>query len=556
MRFCNGILLSFLLVSGVLSNKPAFAQSFLAAASTSKLFNNLARQPQHGAAQKPRLHLAKAASYDSGGPYAVSVAAADLDRDGKTDLVVADECQSIECASGYGEIAVLLGNGDGTFQSAVTYSAGAYGAFSLAIGDVNGDGIPDIIVADLCQTTQSGSCENQPGSVSVLLGNGDGTFQSATTYNSGGEVADAVAIGSLRGNGQMDLVVANSGQIGSEGSVAVLLNRGNGTFQPAVPYPSGGYSADSVEIGDVNGDGYPDLIALNWCGSYNCDPDATGEAAILLGNGDGSFQNTATYSSGGSYGYSLGVADLTGNGILDLVAAYQCEGNRGGFGCPSSDAAGVLLGDGNGGFQSAVSYAASAWSVDAVAIGDVNGDGIPDLVMVGECQHMGRRGCTGTGTVSVMLGNGDGTFQKPIAYSSGGYEGWAIAIADVNGDGRPDIIVTNASGSEFTDGSVAVLLNETTYRTKTVLTASPNPASVNQSVTLTATVASTPSVPNGETVTFYNGKTVLGSGKTTAGTATVTTSFSKAKTYTIKATYAGDAFRKSSSGSVKLVVNP
>ncbi len=157
----------------------------------------------------------------------------------------------------------------------------------------------------------------------------------------------------------------------------------------------------------------------------------------------------------------------------------------------------------------------------------------------------------------MLLGNGDGTFQSPQKFSSGGYEGSAIAIGDVNGDGRPDLIVTNACGSGCgTDGSVAVLLNETYYASKTGLTSSPNPSQVNQTVTFTATMTSTPPVPNGEVVTFYNGKTELGTGATTNGVATLNTSFSKAKTYTIKAKYPGDAFHKASSGTVKLVEQP
>ena len=101
-----------------------------------------------------------------------------------------------------------------------------------------------------------------------------------------------------------------------------------------------------------------------------------------------------------------------------------------------------------------------------------------------------------------------------------------------------------------------VFLNETSYTTKTALTSSPNPSHVNQSVTFTATIASTPPVPNGELVTFYNGKTNLGTGQTTNGVATLTTSFSKAGNYTIKASYPGDPFRKKSSATVKQVVNP
>ena len=124
----------------------------------------------------------------------------------------------------------------------------------------------------------------------------------------------------------------------------------------------------------------------------------------------------------------------------------------------------------------------------------------------------------------------------------------------MNGDGRPDLLVANSQVAPYdSEGSIAVLLNETYYASKTALTSSPNPSQVNQSVAFTATITPTP--PNGEVVTFYSGKTVLGTGATTSGMATLTTSFSKGGTYTIKAAYPGDPFRKKSSGTVREIVN-
>ena len=149
----------------------------------------------------------------------------------------------------------------------------------------------------------------------------------------------------------------------------------------------------------------------------------------------------------------------------------------------------------------------------------------------------------------MLRGNGDGSFQSAKSYSSGANESASVAIGDLNGDGRPDLAV-----AEESEG-VSVLLNELTVATKTALAASPDPAAINQPVAFTATVSASPAVPNGEAVTFDNGSTVLGTATTANGTASLTTSFSKAKTHTIKADYPGDAFRKKSSGSAKLVVN-
>jgi hypothetical protein len=342
--------------------------------------------------------------------------------------------------------------------------------------------------------------------------------------------------------------VANGALDNGYPSVAVLIGNGDGTFQPAVAYSTGGEQTNSVAIGDVNGDGIPDLIVANFQQSQS----AEGEVAVLLGNGDGTFQPAVTYDAGGEYSYSVALGDLRGDGILDVVVANSVPGG----------AVDVLLGNGDGTFQPAVPYLGHGLTPGgasgSLAIGDVNGDGILDLAVVEFCPKFHDEVCVGTGQVNVMLGNGDGTFQKTVVYSSGGYYGSAIAIADVNGDGRPDLLVSNEflNQDNYNDGSAAVLLNETTYTTKTALTSSRNPSQVNQTVTFTATITSNPAVPNGEFVTFYNGKANLGTGATANGVASLSTSFSTAKTYTIKASYPGDAFRKASSGTVKQVVNP
>jgi hypothetical protein len=506
--------------------------------------------PAYGQAPHPK--FAPPVTYDPG-PAADSVAIADLRGDGKLDLVVANYCQEPgpDSCDGYGQVAVLLGNGDGTFQPAVFYSTGAYGAESVAVADMNGDGIPDLVVANSCGTQGQFGCNNQLGAASVLLGNGDGSFQPAVNYSSAGDWSFSVAIQDLNGDGIPDLVVSNGGAEGFwDGTVSVLLGNGNGTFQPAVNYSSGGQVAASVAIGDLSGDGIPDLVVANYGNSW---------VAVLLGNGDGTFQPAVTYGSNGPSSVALG--DLRGNGILDVAVATGFNpGKR-----PRSSL-GVLLGNGDGTLQTVVSYPADGVGlpsspavgsgINSLVIADVNGDGIPDAVAAEPCQSLKHyTDCVGNKDVSVLLGNGDGTLQAPVAYSSGGFLAWGIAVADVNGDGRPDLVVVNQYASEGAyDGTVAVLLNETSYASKTALTSSPNPSQVNQTVTFTATITPTP--PNGELVTFYNGKTELGTGATTNGVATLTASFSEAKTYTIKSTYPGDPFRKPSSATVKQVVNP
>jgi hypothetical protein len=506
------------------------------------------------------MKLVPAEAYDSGGAIAGSAAVADLTGNGKLDLVVTNACQSINkyggCV-GIGEIAILLGNGDGTFQPAVTYSSGAYAAVQVAVGDVNGDHIPDLVVANRCMNSD---CTGD-GAVSVLLGNGDGTFQQPVVYDSGSYYAWSVALGDLRNEGKLDIVVVNTyfGAIEYEGSVSVLLSNGDGTFQPAVNYGTGGKYPGSVAIGDLTGSGIPDLIVAEFSTENGGSDGGTG---VLLGNGDGTYQPVVTYDSGGEYARSVAIGDLRGNGIPDVVVANERSGNTGRN--PHGDA-GVLLGNGDGSFKSAVicpahgagspSYPSIGLGSDSVAVADVNGDGIADLLVIELCHNFKGEDCEGAGQVNVMPGNGDGTFEAPVIYSSSGYGGSGIAVADLNGDGRPDLIAVSeqVTLSDY-EGTISVFLNETYYASKTKLSASANPAHVSQAVTFTATVTPTP--PNGEVVTFYNGKTSLGTSTTTNGVASLTTSFAAAKTYTIKANYPGDAFRKSSSGTVKLVVIP
>jgi hypothetical protein len=504
------------------------------------------------AGQKPHVKFAPAAAYESG-PSTDSVAVADLRGNGHLDLITANYCETVDqngdCTNqGEGGVSVLLGNGDGTFQAPMIYGTRAYFANSLAVVDVNGDHIPDLIVANSCGNI---SCEPATGALSVLLGNGDGTFRQPVVYNSGGYNACSVAIADLNGDGRPDLAVSNQGVLGNnDGAVSVLLGNGDGTFQPALSYELGTKVAASIVTGDLNGDGVPDLVVANYGGGIS----------VLLGNGDGTLQPAVNYGSNGPA--SVALVDLRSNGLLDVIAAVGYNpGKR-----PRSSL-NVLLGNGNGTLGEAVTYLTDgvglpSWpaigsGVNALVVADVNGDGIPDAVSAEPCQSLEHSGqdCVGNKDVSVLLGNGDGTFQSSLSYTSDGFVAWGIAVADVNGDGRPDLVVANYQSAPYvTSGLVAVLLNETYYASKTALISSPSPTHVSQAVTFTATVTPTP--PNGEVVTFLDGKTNLGTSATKNGVASLTASFPAAKTYTIKASYVGDAFRKKSSGTVKLVVNP
>jgi FG-GAP-like repeat/Bacterial Ig-like domain (group 3) len=461
----------------------------------------------------------RSVAYDSGATSSGPVVVADVNDDGKPDVVVGN--------AGSSTVSVLKGNGDGTFQSPVRYNVGEQ-VESIAIKDVNGDGKLDIVVATYVEAGNPNS-----GGVAVLIGRGDGTFQPVVTYSSGGYAAMWVAVTDVNDDGHPDLIVVNACPNYADcnnapaSAVGVLLGNGDGTFQPPIVSSTPRTTTQWPAVGDLNGDGKTDLaLPLN------------SGLGVLLGNGDGTFQSPVIYSPGG-YAGPVAIGDVNGDGKPDLVEGVYCTPMCG------STAVGVLLGNGDGTFQPPVLSSLDINDVfESIAIEDLEGDGKPDVVIA----------TYGAGL--VLLGNGDGTFQESAEYVTGLKNAWAT-VADLNADGKPDLVMANTCGRcKAPDFNLQVRLNTLDALTYTTLTSSPNPALVNQSVTFTATVGSIPSIPDGEVVTFSIGKNNLGTGTTKNGVANFTTSFSKAKQYTIRATYPGDLYHKHSLRTVKQVVNP
>src|SRR5437868_216324 len=404
------------LVQGQAAGRSGLALTMMAAQTNSITSNSLLFSP--------------AVTYNAGGAFSMSAAVADLNGDGKPDVIVGNFP---------GPLGILLGRGDGTFQPVVR--GGVSGAFSVAVADLNLDGKLDLV------NTRYGDIV---GTVQVQLGNGDGTFQPAVTYNSGGAFSTGIAIADVNRDGKPDLIVANSMGAVFGGLVGVLLGNGDGTFQPVVIYDSLGGDAWSVAVADVNADGKPDLVIANLCSKTTC---ATGGVlTVLLGQGNGTFQASNTYNSGGSQATAMILADVNGDHILDIVVANSMSGN-----------VAVLLGYGNGTFQKAVTDASGGILMNgpqSIAVADVNGDGKVDLVAI-NCADTGRSYCgLWPGVVGVLLGNGDGTFRPVVTYDSGGKSGAGVAAADVNGDGKLDLIVTNyCADVSCGSGSMGVLLN-------------------------------------------------------------------------------------------------
>jgi hypothetical protein len=438
-----------------------------------------------------------------------SVAVADVNGDGNLDLIVANQDDST--------VSVLLGNGSGSsgvsFQPQRSFATGVFPA-AVAVGDVNGDGKPDLVTFDFGGDTAS-----------VLLGNGDGTFQDQPGLGVG-PGPQSVAVADLNGDGKPDLIVADS----ASNTVSVLLGNGDGSFQPRETFAVGRHP-QSVAVADLNGDGRPDIVVAN---------KDSNTVSVLLGNGDGTFQAQTTYPVGESP-FSVAVADLNGDGIPDLIVANKGNGND-----PSTVS--VLLGNGDGTFGPqqtfpvginplSVAVAGDATQPDfrgllrepdlvvanhgknptdgsltlllnntapgaavvqfttqtvpagsypgSVAVGDINGDGLPDVVLTYS---------TGTGSVGVLLnktgkGAPQATFASPATAAVGSYPR-GVAVADVTGDGKPDVVVANYGGQY-----ASVLVNQT------------------QQGSLTAQFASQQTVPTGPNPTAVVVGDVNGDGK-------------------------------------------
>jgi hypothetical protein len=355
------------------------------------------------------------------GAVPLGIAAGDFNGDGHLDLAVANS-NYYSFGSVPGTVSVLLGNGDGTFQPQVTYAVGNT-PWAIVAGDFNGDGRTDLAAANYGDNT-----------ISVLLGNGDGTFQPQVTYAVGSS-PQAIVAGDFSGDGRTDLAIAgtyyDSATNTSVGQVSVLMGNGDGTFQPQVTYAVGSLPS-AIVTGDFTGVGHIDLAVAN----SNSDT-----VSVLLGNGDGTFQPAVQYAAGSEEPDAIVAGDFTGNGRLDLAVADRGDEQNGG-----TDPGGVsvLLGNGDGTFQPPIPYVVGP-GPDSIVAGDFNGDGHTDLAVA-------NANYGGSGTVSVLLGNGDGTFQPQVTYAVGSNPE-AIVAGDFNGDGQTDLATANE-----VDGTLTVLL--------------------------------------------------------------------------------------------------
>lgn len=369
-------------------------------------------------------------------------AVADFNNDGKPDIAV--DFFGDPSGGDDGGVSVLLGNGDGTFQPATKVATGK-NPTRIATGDFNSDGKSDLIVVRMGDASV-----NDNGDATIFLGNGDGTFSPGQVL-APGKNPFAVAVSDFNADHELDLIFANSTANSTDNTVTVLLGNGGGTFQPPVAYAvAAGGTPSSISVTDVNQDGRSDL-AVFWGDTVY----------FFFGNGDGTFQNGPSVFAGTLRFFST-IGDFNQDGKVDLLDR----------GCsifkPITCSTSLRLGNGDGTFQSANTIP----DVSGAVAADVNGDGILDLV-----------GASSDHTQLVaLLGNGDGTFQQALTFAAGTNPAIGF-VADLDGDKAPDMIAINASSN-----SLNVLLNTGTDFSISASTPSPSSVSPGKSATSTLTL--------------------------------------------------------------------
>ena len=398
------------------------------------------------------------------GNFPDSAAVGDFNGDGKLDVAVTNGASPVlqaerngaqreQSPANSGTVQVLLGNGDGTLQPPVSYAT-AENPVRVAVGDLNGDGVPDLVVAEYSDTA-----------ISVLLGLGDGNFAPRQDYGAGRAASD-VALADLNNDGKIDVAAAESGE------VSVLLNNGDGTLAPGVDMPLD-QPASSIVAGDLDRDGEIDLVAThqltsiyfgNGDGTFKAPIDylpgqtvvVSGEfdakpgldlvvdgatsttlgVAFLSNRGDGTFFAPRAYSAPISE-LTMATRDLDGDGKPDLIATS---------GQPSTVDGAVLvyLNNGTGEFPDRVDYGVGELP-QALAVADVTGDGKDDLAVANKLDK----------TVSILFGKGDGSFHPANNFTTGTAAPQGIAAGDFNGDGKQDLVTSNFG----LPGTIGILLS-------------------------------------------------------------------------------------------------
>ncbi len=486
--------------------------------------------------------------------FATSAAVGDFNHDGNMDLVVISEPNCMGCAY----ITTYLGRGDGTFKKGKLAIPGIDGNIrGITAGDFDGDGNLDLAVTGVSEIPF----------VLILSGNGDGTFanNSAIFYPALGGYALAITTGDFSNDDILDLAV-----IFGSSTYQVFLGDGTGGFSAAAahasdrPIPMTLYwgAPQTVAMGDFNGDGILDLAYVD---------STLGSLVVQLGNGNGTFAQQSGQSVPAENA-NISAIDINGDGILDLAVVY------------AGDRLSVYLGNGDGTFQAGFSPAAGNAPSGGLGIGDFNGDGRIDLAVSNPFDNTVSillQGPTTSTTLTssanpVFIGQtvtftamvtsqsagtpaGNVTFKLGSETVTSALSGGVATFTTTFGSSGIKLIQAFYRGDGDFLGSVSPVLQEVVVKdvSATSIASSLNPSPLGQMVTFTASVSSSPSTPpDGETVTFKDGATVLGTGTLSGGVATLSTSSLSQGKHEIHAIYPGDAkLRASASPLLKQVVD-
>ena len=338
----------------------------------------------------------------------VAVAGIDFNGDDKFDLAVVNH--------GDNSVSILLGNGDGTFNTSGTLATGQ-GPIAAVAADFNGDGIADLAVLNQTDAT-----------VDIFQGNGDGTFTPQGTLPVGKNPV-AMVSGDFNGDGHLDLAVVNQG----DNTISILAGNGDETFQPQTTFGTGSQPS-AIAAADFNNDGRTDLVVTN---------QADNTASIFLGKGDGTFSSGATLTTGTApVAIAAGQFNLSKNTNVGLAVVNQTD-----------NTISVFLGNGDGTFRQAATVALNSSSTTgnkpaAITSGDFNLDGLTDLAVTDQSAN----------TVSILIGNGDGSFASPLNLPAGTAPAGLVSGEFLGTSHPPDLAIANTTVNQLT-----IILDNATF---------------------------------------------------------------------------------------------
>ncbi len=343
-------------------------------------------------------------------------------------LDVEDSSGLVRIQAGYGvtgSLGISVGAelsrfvGTGTFGKALQYSTDDGQSRAIVMADVDGDGDLDMVTAGY---------GSSGGTATVKKNNGDGTFGVGVSYSTEGDKSLALVLADIDGDGDKDLITAGYGSSG--GKVTVRKNNGSGSFGAAVQYSMEATGSSALSLADIDNDGDLDMISA---GQNN----TTGSVSVRKNDGSGSFGAVVQYTSEGTQSFGVTLADIDGDGDLDLVSSgYDNKSGK----------VTIRLNNGSGVFGTAAQYTSEQYDSRAISMTDIDGDGDLDMISVGN--QLGQN-------VSVRMNNGDGTFGAVKQYTTNSYVGLAISMSDVDGDGDPDMLIAGQADQ----GIVSLLKN-------------------------------------------------------------------------------------------------